>query len=177
MMNNTDFLSLCKPLIDNSMSLLCSGMVPEHLSKKYHNKLLRPNDPYTIFQLNRSPETYLVTFQSLEMPDCLNITLLDLYNFKCLNHHNEQKELHFGYSYRMCFNHSMNLTDELSQNCGARNYAYNRQSGYYFANEDNSLDIHLISNSGVFVGSAALFFYLVWSLLMVLILRWSDLRS
>lgn len=176
-MNSTDFLTLCKPLFENSLALLCSGMVPEHLSIKYQYKLLRANDPYSIFQLKDSPGTYLVAFQSLEMPDCRNVTLLDLNNIRCLNQYNEQRHLHFGYSFRMCFNYSMNLTEELSQNCGARNHAYNQQSGYYFANEDNSMAINFVSNGCVLVGSPPLFLYLVVSLLMVLILRWSDLRG
>ncbi|XP_032306816.1 uncharacterized protein LOC6494423 [Drosophila ananassae] len=175
-MNSTDFLTLCKSLFDNSLSLLCSGMVPEHLSRKYQYKLLRAHDPYSIFYIKANPGTYLVAFQSLEMPDCQNVTMLDLNNIQCQNQYNEQRDLHFGYSYRMCFNYSMNLTDELSQNCGARSYEYNQQSGYYFANEDNSMDINFLSNGGVLVGSPALFLYLVVSLLMVLILLWSDLR-
>ncbi|KAI8037491.1 hypothetical protein M5D96_009643 [Drosophila gunungcola] len=154
------------------MTLVCSATVPKTLSQKYYNRLIKAEDPYTIYQLKSQNSSYLLVFRFLEMIGCHTIQLNDLHTVNCQNAWNETKTLYFGFSHRMCYNYPMNLTTELREHCGAKGYEEDDQSGYYYTNQDLNADISLQANAGRLLASPMLVLWLIATLLVVAILRW-----
>ncbi|XP_017111577.1 uncharacterized protein LOC108135389 [Drosophila elegans] len=167
-----EFQKLCKSMFTDSMRIVCSATVPETLSQKYHNRLIRAEDPYTIFQMKSQNSSYLLVFSFLEINRCHTIQLNDLYAVSCQNEWNETKTWYFGFSHRMCYNYPMNLTTELREHCGAKGYDEDEQSGYYYTNHDLDADISLQGNADRLLASPLLVLWLIASLLVFAILRW-----
>ncbi|XP_017005874.1 uncharacterized protein [Drosophila takahashii] len=170
------FQTLCGALFEDSMTLVCSAVVPESLTKKYRNRMISPRDPYSIYQLDSINSSYLLVFHFEDMPDCRTIQLTDMHNLNCTSHTGEEKNLYFGYSHRMCYNYTLDLTTELKHHCGARGYEENMQSGYYYTNHDPNPDIRSDVSGGSLLGSPTLVICLIVSLLLIALLHWKTSR-
>ncbi|XP_017053762.1 uncharacterized protein LOC108096576 [Drosophila ficusphila] len=164
-----EFKTLCSSLFEDSMRLVCSGLVPVRLSKKYQNRLFEANDPYSIFQSNNSN---VLIFRYLEMFQCRTIHFDDIRTIDCLNKYGARKSLYFSYSHQVCYDHTMSLTAELKKHCGAMNYdGANTRTGYYFTNHDLNATT-LITDTASLLESPTLVFCLIISFLLITILRW-----
>ncbi|XP_016927995.1 uncharacterized protein [Drosophila suzukii] len=172
----SQFQTLCSNLFSDSMTHVCSAKVPESLTKKYRNRLINPKDPYSIYQLDSRNTSYLLVFHFEDMPDCQTIQLTDVHNLNCQTNSGESKNLYFGYSHRMCYNYTMDLTSALKEHCGARGYEENMQSGYYYTNHDPNPDIRREVNAGALMGLPTLLICLIISILLLAFLRWKTSR-
>ncbi|XP_002092558.3 uncharacterized protein LOC6531771 [Drosophila yakuba] len=171
-----EFQTLCKDFFSDSMTHVCSDVVPESLTKKYRNRLISPKDPYSIYQLNNQNSSYLLFFRFTDMPNCRTLRMTDVHNLNCKTDDGESKNLFFGHSHRKCYNFAMNLTSELKEHCGARNYEENMQSGYYYTNREVNSVITTNATAGVLLGTSVLILCLIISLVMFTILQWKASR-
>ncbi|XP_016972812.2 uncharacterized protein LOC108040083 [Drosophila rhopaloa] len=172
MPGSNEFMQLCKAMFTHPMRFVCSATIPEYLSKKYRNRIIKPEDPYSIFQLITQNSTYLLVFQFQDISECRNIQLNDLHTLDCENHRSQTSTLFFGFSHRMCYNYTMELTADLQRHCGADDLELNEQSGYYYTNQDVNFDMSLSTNAGRLLESPALVLYLIISLVLLALLRW-----
>ncbi|KMY95963.1 uncharacterized protein LOC27206328 [Drosophila simulans] len=175
MMVADDFQTLCRNFFTDSMTHVCSSRVPESLTKKYRNRLITAKDPYSIFKLDSRNSSYLLAFRFPEIRDCRTLWMMDVHKLNCETKDGELRKLFFGYSYRKCYTIAMDLTSELKAHCGARNYAENTQSGYYYTNNENNV-IQTNSTACLLLGTSTLVICLIISFLMFAILQWKASR-
>lgn len=176
MMLADEFETMCKNYFVNSMTHVCSSLVPESLTKKYRNRLIIPKDPYSIFKLNSRNSSYLLAFRFPEMRNCRKLWMSDLRNLNCEIKGGKMKNFFFANSYRKCYNFAMDLTSELKAHCGARNNEEDTQSGYYYTNFDGNPVIQTNSTACLLLGTSTLVLCLIISFLMFAILQWKASR-
>nr|AAO01018.1 CG13538-PA [Drosophila erecta] len=158
------------------MTQVCSDVVPESLIKKYRIRLISTKDPYSIYQLDHEPSSYMLIFRFADMTKCRTLRMTDMENLDCRTVDGVSKNLFFRYGHHKCYNFTMSLTSELKKHCGARDYEENMQSAYYFTNHEENHVIISNSTAGVLLGTSTLILCLIISLLMFTILHWKASR-
>ncbi|KAM8713613.1 hypothetical protein ACLKA7_013865 [Drosophila subpalustris] len=120
--------------------MICSDGYPEDLVEKYGGYLVKTDEPYSVFSLEKHPKHYLVVFGSADVSQCQTLEFINSTFVKCFAGVGKPKPLSYPRSRLTCIDYSFRMADDLVSYCSTRFMEENEATTILYTDYDDKTD-------------------------------------